>query len=164
MEVHVNEDPFKLSPQHSMAIGIAVIALTASVETFVLFSNSAFAYRMLGIGGLLVYASAAGCYILWPWFVAHLDEFKNLHVIKMALLGFCLWVGAEETAHASHAYQTPEITEAIARVALPMDWARAGANILIVTMILAMIEILNHLRYHGIVLYRTSQKKVRRKK
>lgn len=159
----MNEDPFRLKPEHQLYVSLIVLTLTAAVQATVLFSNSVFVLQTMGIPTLIVYAAAAICYIVMPWVVAHIDDIKHARLTSVALLGFCFWIGAEEVVHASHQYETPEIAQAVAGTLWSPEHVKQGAQILIVAITLVMVELLSHFQHHGIAMYRQAKRKIRHK-
>jgi hypothetical protein len=158
------DDPLRLEPDHLLVLAMIVIGLTASVQAIVLLSNSSFVLRALGVSTLIIYLAAAICYMLMPWIEAHLDEYTaHLRGTRWALLAFCFWIGSEETAHASHSYDTPEVVSALAGLFVHnSDVAVHIGRIITVVATLLMIELLAHLQIHGVVLFRHAQKAKRR--
>ena len=160
----MNEDPFRLKPEHQLYVALAVIIFTGAVQAIVLISNSLYVLQTLGTMLLIIYGAAAICYLLWDWVMVHIDDIKHARLTKSLLLGFCFWIGAEEALHASHHYQTPEIAQAVASVFWSPEDITKGAQVIVVALTLLMIEILSHFQRNGIVLYRSAKKKVCRKK
>lgn len=129
-----------------------LVAVTIIAQSVILFNNAVYTLESFGWAFLVIYSSAAVCYMVLPWIAAHSDEFDHIHWTRVALLAFCFWVTVEEHVHAARDFHAPDGLKTIASVFVSDKTAELVALVITVTAILGVMEFLSHLQHHGILL------------
>ncbi len=140
--------------------GIAIVTVTAIMQGVVLFNNASFTLHSFGASFLVIYLTAATCYILLPWAEEFLEEHTRL--ARWALLGFCFWIGMEEMLHSAHAFQAPEGTAAVAATFSDIGKAKTIAATVAAFFALVVIETLWHFHHRGAKIVKRTLPVVRR--
>jgi hypothetical protein len=150
-----------LSPHAQLYIGLLIVAATTLGQAVILFNNASFALHNFGWAFLMIYLSAATCYIVLPWVSHHIEDFAHLGLTKATLLGFCFWLTFEEHVHAAQGFKAPEGLAAIASMVLNHDSAKLISLGLVVAALLAVVEVLYHFQSHGVTIVREARKRIK---
>lgn len=145
-------------------LGAVIVAITALMQSVILFDNAKYTMASFGGAFLVVYISAAVCYITLPWIEDHIEEFAPVARTRLALLAFCFWIGAEATFHTSAAYAAPEGVTKLAGFFTGPETAKGIAILVAIAFVVMMIEVLSRLHYHGADLMKKNYRAVRRRK
>lgn len=145
-------------------LGAVVVCATAIMQSVILFDNASFTLEAFGGAFLVVYISAAICYIVLPWIEDHIEEFAPVAHTRLALLAFCFWIGAEATFHTSAAYAAPEGVTKLAGIFVGPETAKGIAILITIAFVLLVIEVLSRLHYHGADLMKKNYRAVKRRK
>jgi hypothetical protein len=141
--------------------GLLIVILTASVQSVILFNNAVYTLNAFGAAFLVIYLAAASCYIALPWIGEMIDEVAHSGVTRLSLLVFCFWVTLEEHVHASHEFKSPEGITSFWALFFEQETAKGIAVFIVVSALLAIVEVLFHLQHHGAHLTRNAYRKMK---